>query len=262
MMKWLCMRASTVTHANAGVFCVMGQPCIQNITGEAADMFEGKPPWLGLLSTACTDRIKLDCSLLHPLKGQKGPIVGAIKPFYEVFYWVIWTSCAECTESSVAVSSLWTCSAHLLVQRGSSSGRVSPPRCKSLPPQTPCRGPRCGWWSSGSHTEASHPSGHLHWRRWPSASGMKTQSAETESQNTIFYFVVWTWQSCIRTVCRNTERSESWSFLPHGRWCREPPVFCKLSNIKIKTEKKKHKPNKLFWVISERLEHRSRITRH
>lgn len=128
-----------------------------------------------LFSTACTNRAKHNCTLLRPLKGWIGPITGTIKPFYEGFYWLIWRSCTTCTFWPIWLLaalglphpslSLSAClSPHRPVRQGSSSVKVSPPRCRSLPPQTPCRALRCGWWSSGSHKEASRHSGPLHWR--------------------------------------------------------------------------------------------------
>lgn len=59
-----------------------------------------------LFSTACTNRVKLYCTLLHPLKGRIGPITGAIKPFYEVIYWLIWRRCVTCTVWSVQLIAL------------------------------------------------------------------------------------------------------------------------------------------------------------
>lgn len=73
---------------------------------------------------------------------------------------------------SWALSSPWTSPpghlSYLWAPTGSSSAKVSPPQCKSLPPQTLCRAQHCGWWSSGSHREVWCPAGPLHWRWWPS----------------------------------------------------------------------------------------------
>ena len=93
------MRASSVSHANTGVSYVWGQPCIQGcIMDKASDMFmEKKHCSSCLFSTACTNRAGLNCTLLYLSKERKGPIARTIKPFYEVFYWLIWRSCATCT---------------------------------------------------------------------------------------------------------------------------------------------------------------------
>lgn len=43
MVKLVCVRASTVLHANSGVICARGQPCIQSPIGaKASDMFMEK----------------------------------------------------------------------------------------------------------------------------------------------------------------------------------------------------------------------------
>jgi len=55
------------------------------------------------------NRTQLNRTMLRPLKGRRGPITRTIKPFYELFYWVIWRKeCAAstvCPEISLAVSS-------------------------------------------------------------------------------------------------------------------------------------------------------------
>lgn len=130
------------------------------------------------LFPACTNRAELNSTLLHPLKR----VNRSNHRDYKALLWGLLLGslekpCNSYSRASVAVSSPQTSppvsvslsllasrSPHLQAQQGSSSVKVSPPRCRSLPPQTPCRAPRCGWWSSGSHRGASRPSGPLHWR--------------------------------------------------------------------------------------------------
>lgn len=168
--KLLYMRASTVLHANTGVTCVRGQPCVQDcIVGKEWR----KTPLLLFIFNSMYQQGK---ALLHSAASLKRENRSNHRGYKAILWGHLLANLETlCNLYSLvsAVNSPWisppvslsaSLCPHLRVQMGSSSVKVSPPQCKSLPPQTPCRALRCGWWSSGSHKEAWRHSGPLHWR--------------------------------------------------------------------------------------------------
>lgn len=167
----LCMRASAVSNANTGVTCVRGQPCIQGcITGKewrkTRPMFifntmcqQGKKKIILLPSAASLKRVNRSNS--RGCKHLWGRLLPNLETLCNLYNLVSWALSSPWTSPPGHLSYLWA-------PTGSSSAKVSPPQCKSLPPQTLCRAQHCGWWSSGSHREVWCPAGPLHWRWWPS----------------------------------------------------------------------------------------------